>query len=485
MSPMELNANIAQHPVKVQIFRNSSEGMGFVHTLIGESKIHLGLSFIKAVLVATTSGALHPTTAHLEDTFPMADTFNRVTGDIRLFIRLSCFGPSLIPNEEDENIKKQQVLKNIMMEEFNSYRKGNVDIKYPWKKNLNAVEERVGPTPWLDFIDEPICGKPPTPSPPFDFGTLLPNVPRCTPSTAPPCYRRAGDPPLPRCQKEMENQLRREDLSKYAQTEAANNRNESNLREIKNYDFENYTTNQALSVPPVPATEPHDNKLENKLGTCTCPSIPPELQNTGQQNDCNLQCTCASIINSISSPQEKTLENQLKSKAKPTKSNVLGGSDYEIELTKAECSLEQKTEAQEKSPETKSNLKMKTVKSEAAIKPSEPAQQAQKIPIEETKKHKEVQNKLQTVEKEKPEDVVQSPTEVHNDWEKESDVEEEESAETKAALKKKRDNVYQETPGLYPVHNYGHRRCVINRKLVPKNMGWLWTNIDFGQLLKV
>ncbi|XP_014291994.1 uncharacterized protein Ppi1 [Halyomorpha halys] len=237
MTPYKLITSLRKSPLYLQVTRSGmyANDKPFF-TLIGQVKLLLGDSFVKAIMVAGDTKVL-PVSAHIEDQYPISNVFGDQTGKISVFLRLSCFGKSAFENEAQDLLEapadhpqgsskqkfhplysdyEQQLASEIRAQEEKFTK------PVPWRKPWDDMPEYEKPPPALPPFYEPLPPLPPPPPPPkpFDIGEHLPNLPRCGPNQPPPCYRRAGDAPLSYCTRDMEAQLRREEMTKYTQTDS-------------------------------------------------------------------------------------------------------------------------------------------------------------------------------------------------------------------------------------------------------------------------
>lgn len=239
MTPYKLIQSLRKSPLYLQVTRSGmyANDKPFF-TLIGQVKLLLGDSFVKAIMVAGNAKVL-PVSAHIEDQYPISNVFGDQTGKISVFLRLSCFGKSAFENERPDLLGAQgsgpscsgkkfhpiytDEYEQQLTSEITCQQEEKVSSKIiPWKKVWDEVPEFPKPLPALPPFYEPLPPLPPPPpqEKPFDMGENLPNLPRCGPHQGPPCYRRAGDPPLSYCTRKLEAQLRLEEMTKHTQTDS-------------------------------------------------------------------------------------------------------------------------------------------------------------------------------------------------------------------------------------------------------------------------
>ncbi|CAH1388541.1 unnamed protein product [Nezara viridula] len=241
MTPYKLIQNLRKSPLYLQVTRSGMYATDKpFFTLIGQVKLLLGDSFVRAIMVAGNTKVL-PVSAHIEDQYPISNIFGDETGKISVFLRLSCFGKSAFENERPDLLgdpsSKQpeggtskrlnpmysdQYEQDLNQSDFQGQQEERISKPVPWRKAWDDMPEFPKPLPALPPFYEPLPPPPPPPPPqkPFDIGENLPDLPRCGPHQGPPCYRRAGDPPLSYCTKDLEAQLRREEMTKYTQTDS-------------------------------------------------------------------------------------------------------------------------------------------------------------------------------------------------------------------------------------------------------------------------
>lgn len=138
MPPDELMVALKKFPLYVMIYRcGSIEGIPVNH-LVGKVLIPVETEFRKAIIQAATSQVL-PVSAHLEEIFAMKNIFGVETGTIGLFVRLSCYGRSVLRPAvcgpkvviEDKVVGKQVMKRQAMLALEEETLKGRVQILGP------------------------------------------------------------------------------------------------------------------------------------------------------------------------------------------------------------------------------------------------------------------------------------------------------------------------------------------------------------------
>ncbi|XP_014259470.1 uncharacterized protein LOC106672488 isoform X2 [Cimex lectularius] len=92
MMPTDMIKTIQRYPLEVQVIRMSVDKSP--SHVIGHTKVELGANFKEAVTLATMPVVL-PVSAYIEDKFSLLNVFGDDSGEVWLFIRLSCFGATI------------------------------------------------------------------------------------------------------------------------------------------------------------------------------------------------------------------------------------------------------------------------------------------------------------------------------------------------------------------------------------------------------
>jgi len=498
MRPDALKKAVKDCPIYVCVYRAGLANEP--HQMLGQTKVTLGDPFVESIDLSKWSQTL-PVSAYIEEILPLSNVFGEVTGEIKIFVRLTCFGNSMFTEFQYDGKPATQTAKPPMQSTNPAFKSGprgggtsakeDFGCSNPQCCRLAGAQQQQEEERYLPMVSAPenmalstlrskqVDEKFKRPVPWRRCMDPVPYVKICGPPKLAPSYNTQENPV-------QKNSLEEKKRSVVEQRQDNKPKGEGSAPQPQTPAPQPPNTSQTpMMTPTVPQQGPG-----GQGGVCTCPKLPPVLLPGPEPPQYSGPCTCPTM-NAAKNPVPQQ---------NPDKRNVTRPQDEHLQKTSNEGNPPQKESGLTANPQTNKNTNAN--QNSKNVAPAPPTNKNNPQPVKSAGDSKEAnpnqgqppappnkpppQNLTSggdappppaggpTNDDDKKAKNPKPPAEMPDSVKQVLETELETHEQTQKTRRMRYKSLYEYTAGMYPGIHVGHKYCITPVRLVPKSMGWMW-----------